>query len=65
MKFSDVMIYYDYNLTNIARALGITKQYVAIWKKKDEIPWNFQCQLEVITKGKLKAGKQPKKTKDK
>ena len=34
MKFSDVMIYYDYNLTNIARALGITKQYVAIWKKK-------------------------------
>lgn len=55
MKFSDIMIYYNYNMTNVARALGITKQYVSSWKKSGIIPFSKQCELEVITNGDLKA----------
>ena len=57
MKFSDIMIYYDYNMTNIARACDITSQYVNKWKKKNKIPYHYQCVLELATKGELKADK--------
>jgi hypothetical protein len=55
MKFHEVMCEFNYNMSAIGRALGVTEQCVANWKKKDFIPVHRQCQLEVITKGKLKA----------
>lgn len=58
MKFSEVMIYYDYNMSKIARALDVSRQYVAVWRKKDAIPWPFQCELQIITDGKLIANKE-------
>lgn len=58
MKFSEVMAYFDYNMSNIARALKIQRSSVESWKKKDEIPYLRQCQIEILTKGKLKAEKE-------
>jgi hypothetical protein len=51
------MIHYDYKMTNIAKALKVTRLTVAAWKDKDEIPFTKQCVLEIITEGKLKADK--------
>lgn len=58
MKFSDVMAYYDYKMINICRALHVARETVNTWKRKDEIPFNMQCVLEVISHGKLRANKQ-------
>ncbi len=58
MKFNEVMIHYDYNMAKIARALGVTQQFVSTWKKKDLIPIERQCQLEVITDGALRANRE-------
>jgi hypothetical protein len=57
MKFSEVMIYYDYNMSKIAQALDTSRQYVSLWKKDDKIPYPMQCMLQVVTNGKLKAAK--------
>jgi len=58
MKFSEVMIHFDYNMSNVARALNVSRQYVAVWRKKDAIPWPFQCELQIITNGELIADKE-------
>jgi hypothetical protein len=55
MKFSDMMIYYNYKMTNVARALHVGRQTVERWKRADQIPFEKQCVLEVITKGALQA----------
>ena len=57
MKLREVMIYFDYNMSAIARALNTSRQYVSLWKKNDKIPWSKQCELQVITDGKLRASK--------
>ncbi len=57
MKFSEVMIFYDYNMSKIAKALETTRQYVAQWKKDDSIPYPKQCELQIITGGQLIASK--------
>lgn len=57
MKFSEVMIFYDYNMSKIAKALDTSRQYVSLWKKEDKIPYPKQCELQIITNGKLKASK--------
>jgi transcriptional regulator len=57
MKFSEVMIYYDYNMSAIAKALGTTRQCVSIWKKNNKIPYRSQCELQINTNGKLIASK--------
>lgn len=57
MKFSDVMIYYDYKMTNVARALKVSRQAVDRWKGTNKIPFEKQCMLEIITEGKLLADK--------
>jgi hypothetical protein len=58
MKFSEVMQYYDYNMATIARALETSRQYVSKWKKVDKIPYPRQCELQILTGGKLIANKE-------
>lgn len=58
MKFSDIMIYYDYNMSEVAKELGISRQCVAVWKKKNKVPFSKQCEIQVITNNKLKASKE-------
>ncbi len=58
MKFSEVMAYYDYKMSNICRALHVARETVKSWKKNDHIPFKMQCVLEVISDGKLKANKE-------
>ncbi len=36
----------------LALALNCTREAVAMWK---EVPWSRQCELELLSKGKLKA----------
>jgi DNA-binding XRE family transcriptional regulator len=57
VKFSEVMIYYGYNQSNVARALGVSRQTITHWKRINRIPYSSQCQIEIVTQGKLKADK--------
>lgn len=57
MKFSEVMAYYDYKMTNIVKALSVARDTVTSWKKRDKIPFNKQCELQVITDNKLIASR--------
>ena len=58
MKFSEVMVYFDYKMVNIARALNMKAQSITPWHKKDKIPYPRQCELEILTNGELKASKE-------
>lgn len=57
MKFSDVMIQFNYNMASVARAVDVSKQWILKWKQSDFVPIEYQCMLEVITEGKLKANR--------
>jgi hypothetical protein len=57
MKFSEVMIYFDYKISNVSRFLNISRQTIYGWHDNDRIPFDKQCVIEVLTKGKLKANK--------
>ena len=58
MKFEDAINYYG-NQSKLAKALGITKQSVGNWviRLNGVIPLVRQYQIEVLTKGALKADK--------
>jgi DNA-binding XRE family transcriptional regulator len=58
VKFSEVMIHYDYKQSNVARALGVSRQVIYSWHKKNKIPFSKQCEIEILTKGALKARKE-------
>jgi uncharacterized protein YjcR len=55
MRFSELMVFFDYKMTNIARALGVSRETVRTWKHNDKIPQEKQYKIEVLTQGKLKA----------
>lgn len=57
MKFSELMTYFDYKKTKIARAVGISRQAVSRWHKNDAIPWYMQCEIQILTNNKLLASK--------
>lgn len=55
MTIDEALTYFDHKQTHIARALGVAPMTVCIWKRKKKIPFRWQCQLQVITEGALKA----------
>lgn len=58
MKFSEVMIHYDYKMSNIAKALKVDRQVVYAWKKKGRMPYEYQCVLQILTNGQLVASRE-------
>jgi len=58
MKFRDVMAYYDYKMNRIVRDLHVGRLAVIEWKKKDTVPFEKQCILEVKSNGVLKANRE-------
>ena len=57
MNYDDLIKHYGTQVA-IAKALGIKSPSIAEWKAKGEIPEVRQYQIEVLTKGKLKASRQ-------
>ena len=55
MTIDEALTHFDHKQTHIARALGVTPMTICLWKKKKMIPYRWQCQLQVITEGALKA----------
>ncbi|GKQ95992.1 MULTISPECIES: Cro/CI family transcriptional regulator [Aeromonas] len=51
MKKLDVIAYFG-GVTKTAKALGISKSAVSLWG--EEIPYGRACQIQLLTKGKLK-----------
>jgi hypothetical protein len=58
MNIKDVLIYFNFRQTNVARALGVSRGCISHWYKIGRIPYGKQCELELITDGKLKANKE-------
>jgi hypothetical protein len=58
MTLDEAVTYYNHNYSRLARALGITKQTLSLWKQAGrEIPYHYQCQIEVMTDRALKANR--------
>ena len=51
MKKLDVIAYFG-GVTKTAKALGISKSAVSLWG--EETPYGRACQVQLLTKGKLK-----------
>lgn len=52
MKKSDVLDYFG-GVSKAAKALGITKSAVSVWR--EDIPYGRAFQIQLMTRGKLKA----------
>lgn len=57
MTLHDALCYFDHSQANIARALGVTQMTLCRWKRMKSIPYQYQCQLQVMSNGALKASK--------
>lgn len=57
MRFRDVMAFYDYKMNKILQDLHVGRLTLLEWKKKDTIPFEKQCVLEVKSNGVLKANR--------
>ena len=55
MTLDEAFKYYESSVTQMANALGVSRQTIYLWKKKGKIPFSRQAQIELETRGKLKA----------
>lgn len=55
MTIDEALSFYKHKQSNIAIALGISRNSVSRWYKNDSIPYDKQCMLEKVTRGKLRA----------
>jgi DNA invertase Pin-like site-specific DNA recombinase len=54
MNLEETIKYYG-SIKNLADAIGVSRQTIYLWKAKDAIPYARQAQIEIETRGKLKA----------
>ncbi len=55
MTMDEVLSFYRHKQSNVAAAINITRNAVSRWYINDSIPYDRQCQLQIASKGKLKA----------
>jgi len=55
MQINHVLEHFGNSQTKLAQALGIFQSNVARWVKNEQIPHLRQIQIQLLTKGKLKA----------
>lgn len=55
MNLDEAIKHYGGSITKMASALGVSRQTIYLWKGKGAIPYARQAQIELETKGKLKA----------
>jgi len=58
MRFIEVFAHFDYKISNIAKSLDVTPEAVRKWRRNNKISYPRQCQIEMLTNGKLKAEKE-------
>lgn len=61
MQIQEVLDFFGKSQTKVARALGIAQSNVSKWVKSGHVPELRQYQLQLLTKGKLKADKTQRK----
>ena len=54
MNLEETIKYYG-SIKNLADAIGVSRQTIYLWKDKGAIPYARQAQIELETRGKLKA----------
>ena len=54
MTFEEALSYYR-TITFMASELGVSRQTIYLWKGKGKIPFARQAQIEIDSKGKLRA----------
>ena len=54
MKPKDVVKHFG-GIVQTAEALGVTRQAVYMWLDRKKIPYQRACQIEINTRGALKA----------
>ena len=56
MDFDEAVSFFGVTQTRLAQALGVTQGYVSQWGKV--IPPQYQYQIEVLSRGRLKADRE-------
>ena len=57
MNVSDLMAHYRVKTQmDLAKKVGVSQPWISRWARNG-IPWAWQCQMQVATRGKLKAVK--------
>jgi len=54
MTLEETLKYYG-SVKAMADSIGVSRQTIYLWKEKGRIPFARQAQIELETKGKLKA----------
>lgn len=54
MNLEEALKYYG-SIKSLADAIGVSRQTIYLWKEKGSIPYSRQAQIELETRGKLKA----------
>jgi len=54
MTLEETIKYYG-SIKGLADSLGVSRQTIYLWMKKGKIPFSRQAQIELETRGKLKA----------
>lgn len=54
MTLEETISHYG-SIKKMADSLGVSRQTIYLWKTKGQIPFSRQAQIELQTKGKLKA----------
>jgi hypothetical protein len=54
MNLEQALKYYG-SVKNMADAIDVSRQTIHLWRKKGSIPYHRQAQIELETRGKLKA----------
>jgi hypothetical protein len=57
MNFNDVMAHFDFKMSEMMRALHVSRTTVNFWRDNNKIPFKYQCIIEVLTNGKFRANK--------
>lgn len=54
MTLEETLKFYG-GVKSLADSIGVSRQTIYLWKEKGKIPFARQAQIELETKGKLKA----------
>ena len=60
MKVEDAIKHYG-GAVHLASALNVSLQTIYNWREQGSIPFSRQCEIEIITDGKLKVESRKKK----
>ena len=55
MTFKEFVMFFEFHITNASKVIGVSRETIYRWKRKDKIPMQAQMRIESATNGALKS----------